>query len=183
MSLRLLREKGIPLPPVETEEGLTAKDILDAMRGFYLRLEKELDSEIADYAESYFLELMANYPKSMCSQHMTDSLKLLIASIYFESKSEPNDKELTWEGYSYEDLSVIFDKSKASIHEAIRQKETQVKQLLEESQKRTEAKAIALRELIEEEKAKLRREKENNQKNEQMSERTANTPEREDNIP
>jgi len=155
VSLAILRKKGMLSPPVETEDGLTAEDIMDKVRSFYLRLEKNTHSEIADYAESYFLELMLNYPKSMCNRHMTETLKQLIALFYIDSKPEAEEEEPAWNGFSYEDLAIVFDRSKASIHEAIRQKEGEVKQFREESKLRAKVKAIALEELIKEEKMKL----------------------------
>lgn len=48
-----------------------------------------------------------------------------------------------------------FDRSKATVHEAIRQEEAEVKQLLEEPNLRAEAREIARQQLIEEEKLKL----------------------------
>lgn len=160
MSLSVLKKKGIPLPQIETEDGLTAKDIMDKMRSFYRRLEK-CHSEIAEYAESYFLELIFNYPKSMCNRHMSEALKEVMALLYFESKpkhdGEAREKKGKdeWPGFSYDDLSTIFDMSKASIHEAIRQKEVHAKQLLEEVKLRAKAKEIVLEEYVQEERRKL----------------------------
>jgi len=171
MILTLLKNKGIPLPAAETEDGLSAKDIMDKVRSFYVKFEK-CEGEESEYAEGEFLELLYQYPKSMVARHMTDTLKTLIALIYFESKPEKmekkepttmilsNGRKITfdwddWEGYSYDDLALMFDLSKASIHEAIRQKEAEAKQLLEESKLRKKAKTIALEELVKEEKLKL----------------------------
>ena len=156
MSIRVLKNRGIPLPPVETEDGLTAKDIMDKIRSFYRRFEKPIGSaDTKEYAEGYFLELLYYYPKSMCSRQMTDTLKLLMALIYFESKPETKEEKLLWKGFSYEDLSLIFDCSKATVHEAIRQKEAEAKRLLEKVRLRAKAKEIALERLVEEEKLKL----------------------------
>jgi len=170
MILTLLKNKGIRLPAVETEDGISAKEIMDKVRSFYLRLEK-CDSDESEYAEGDFLELLYHYPKSMVAKHMTDTLKQLIAIIYFESKPEKVEKKETtflcvgdkkikwepdvWEGYSYDDLAVLFDLSKSSIHQAIGEKEKEAKQLLEEVRLRVKAKAIALEQLVEEEKQKL----------------------------
>jgi len=67
-------------------------------------------------------------------------MKQLITLAYFESK--PSQKELEraeqereqfgiksdpWPGYSYEHLGLVFNRSKATIHQAIHEKETQVK--------------------------------------------------------
>ena len=149
-----LKKMGVKLPPLETEDGLTAKDIMDKVRSFYMRLEKS-HGEICDYAEAYFLDLLYHYPKSLCSRNMTETLKLVMALIYFQSKPEPEDPKPLWDGFSYEELSVIFDCSKATVHEAIRQKEAEAKAMLEEAKLRVKAKEIALEKLVEEEKKKL----------------------------
>jgi len=158
LSIIVLKKKGIPLPPIESEDGLESKDFMKKMRSFYVKLEKS-HSETADFAEGYFLELLFNYPKSMCNRHMTDMLKLLIALIYFESKPPPEEEKPLWQGFSYEDLALMFDRSKASIHEAIRQKEAETKRLLAKVQMHGKAKEIALEQLIEEEKQKLKKRK------------------------
>ncbi len=155
MSLWILKKKGVILPSTETEEGLSAKDFMDKMRNFYAKLAKA-HGDITDGAEIYFLELLFNYPKSMVNRHMTETLKLLVALMYFESKPEPEDKD-AWQGFSYEELGLLFDRSKATIHEVIKQKETEAKQLLADVQLREQAKEIALKQMVEEEKQKLKK--------------------------
>ena len=185
MNLSLLRNKGVQLPEIETEDGLTAKQIMDKIRSFYRRYEKRTD----EWSEAEFLELMCNYPQSMCARAMTDTLKQVITLVYLDSKPTKQkkkdqlrlksleiklQKDLPFDierdtkaeieylknktydpGSSYEDLAVIFDLSKATIHEAIRQKKAQVKQLLRDSNLRETARSIALQEMIREEKLKL----------------------------
>jgi hypothetical protein len=51
----------------------------------------------------------------------------------------------------------MFDLSKATIYEAVRQKEAEVKQLLEEAKLRKKAEEIALEELVKEEKDQWKR--------------------------
>ena len=178
-----LRESGIPLPPVESEDGLSAKQIMDLIREFYVRLEKESDSDIAKDVSGYFLDLLRDYPKSMCAQHLTDSMKQLITLAYFESKPKRQELERVeyehehfgnkteaWEGFSYEDLSVVFNRSKATIHQAIHEKETEVKAQVEEARLRMEAKKLALEQLVAEEREKLI--KEQNNREEQPNKRT-----------
>jgi hypothetical protein len=178
MSVRDLVRRGVPLPAFETEDDLAAKTILEKIRNFYLKLEKA-SCEVTDFAEGYFLELLRYYPQSLCSRDMTDSLKLLLAMMYFESKPECHSIKLDdpWPGYSYEDLGLVFDRSKATIHEAIVQKGADAKRILGETELRTRAKKIALEQLIEEEKQRLR---EKGQRDKETSERTPETPERED---
>lgn len=171
MSLNIMRSRGIPLPQIETADGLTAKEILDKIWSFYAKLDSS-HSEIDDFAEGYFLQILRDYPKSLCAQHMTDSLIQLIATLYFDDRIEEKPKEKgDWEGYSYEHLALMFVRSKATIHQAVHQKETEVKQLLKEAMLRGKARSIALEELVKEEKEKLKLEQ-NNQKNEQTTERT-----------
>lgn len=158
MILSSLRKRGVRLPPMETEDGLTARDIMDKIRSFYVRFERSRNKEISEFAESYFLELLHEYPKSMCSRHLTESMQLLIALYYFDSKPNPEEKDPLWNGFSYEDLSIIFDRSKATIHEAIIRKEAEAKQLLEEARLKEKAKAVAFEQLVKEEKMKLKEE-------------------------
>lgn len=176
MSVSDLRRRSVPIPAPETEDGLTAQDIMDRIRSFYLKMEKA-NSEVTDFAEGYFLELLRYYPQSLCSRDMTDALKLLIALLYYGSKPDPEDKEPIWNGYSYEDLGLVFDRSKATIHEAIMQRGDDAKRILSEGELRAEAKKIALEQLIEEEKQRLREE---SQRDKETSERTPKTPVRED---
>ena len=154
----VLKKKGIALPSMETEGDLTAKEIMDKIRNFYGKLEK-CNSGTRDFAEGYFLELLYYYPKSMCSRHMTETQKLVMALIYFESKPRPEEEDPIWNGFSYEDLSLIFEVSKATVHEAIKQKGEEAKKLLVNVKLREKAKEIALEQLIEEEKLKLKKKK------------------------
>ena len=67
--------------------------------------------------------------------------------------------------------------SKATIHEAIRQKEAEVTKLLSEVKLRGKARSIALEEMVQEEKQKILEEK--LEENKQTNERTPIPPERE----
>ena len=185
-TLFMLRKKNIPLPETEQEDGLTAKDIMNKIRSFY----RKFESKNVEFVDSDFLELLLNYPNSMCSRNMTETTKMLVTLIYFESKPTEKKKKHRieikklqkqlesnqlgsfgrtqieaeikaiksydyWPGFSYEHLAIMFDRSKATIHDAIRQKESQVKQLLRDSNLRGKARSIALEEMIKEEKLKL----------------------------
>ena len=176
MNLAFLRKKGIMLPAIETEKGLKAKDMMDKIKGFYTRLDKA-SGDIADFAPCYFLELLANFPLSICSRNMIETCKKLITLYYFASKPNPEEEEPIWDGFSYEDLSLIFDRSKASIHDAIKEKEVEVKELLEEVSLKAKARALALEELVEEEKKKLLEGKA--KADEETNERTTSTRARE----
>lgn len=162
----MIENEIFPKKELKFEE-ITVNDIINKINSFYERLEKRKDY-FADLAEGYFLELLHKYPKSMCCYVMTDTLKLVIALWYFKSK--PSEQEIKKEiqenkkigikmnpylGESFEDLSLIFDRSKASIHSAVLQKETEVKELLREFELRQLAKKAVFEEMKEQEKQRL----------------------------
>jgi deoxyribose-phosphate aldolase len=66
-------------------------------------------------------------------------------------------------------LALIFDRSKSSIHQAIKDKEAEAKAIIEESKLRNKAKKIALEQLIEEEKQKLKQSRQIEQTNTQRT--------------
>jgi hypothetical protein len=157
MSLDGFERRGTKLPPRETDvSGLTAQQIIDKIRSFWDRCRKD-NSQDSDVAPIDFLELLEAYPVSMCSFHMNDTLKLLVALMYFDSRDkEENAIPSNWEGYSMDYLALIFDRSKKTIHDAIKEREAEAKAILEEAKLRKKAREIALRELVEEEKRKLK---------------------------
>jgi hypothetical protein len=111
---------------------------------------------VAPFAESYFLDLIALYPVSMCNPHMTEKLKLVIALFYFGSKPTEDTKKVTEEDpkskeffprimpspihaeYSFGELASIFDKSKSAIMGAVKQKQKEAQIMLEEAKLRCE---------------------------------------------
>jgi hypothetical protein len=151
MSLSELELLGIELPPKETcISDLTAQQIVDKIGAFHERLKRENHLEVARFAESYFLDLIALYPVSMCRHTMTDELKLVAALFYFGSKPVNEKAKLSQDqdlkelfpniapsqshfGYSIEDLALVFDRNKATIAEAIRQKQKEAKIMLEKA--------------------------------------------------
>jgi hypothetical protein len=185
MSLSELEIRGINLPPKETFLGeLTAQQIVEKINQFHRRLKKESQREVAQFAESYFLNLIALYPVSMCSHGMTDTLKLVAALFFFGSKpaaaakatdEDPKFKELfpnitpsqIHKGYSYDDLALIFDRSKLSIITAIEQKQEEAKIILEEATLRSQKEKTGAEQLIIEEKEKQMQETAAKQKNSQ----------------
>lgn len=155
--LNILKSMGVKLPPREDNlDGLTAMQLITKIRDFYARFEKFEDAE-NELLPLDFFELLSEYPVSMCAYNMNDTVKLLIALYYFHDRTgNPKENEFA---LSYEDLTIIFDRSKSSIHEAIKQKEAEAKRLLEEAKLRSKAKEIALEELVKEEKEKLLKQK------------------------
>jgi hypothetical protein len=175
MSLCELELRGVKLPEKETFLGdLTPSQIVEKIDLFHQRLQRESHLQVAPFAEAYFLNLIALYPVSMCSKTMTDTLKLVAALFYFgskppteENRDAPQDelkaKELfprnkpspTHQGYSYEDLALIFDKTIPVIMKAVHQKREQAKVMLEEARLRCQSQNAAFEELTEEEKQTL----------------------------
>jgi len=172
IQLDILGSRTYDLPPIEREfSELSVQEFMDRVQEFWHRYEKtsQLNDE-NEFAPMYFMQLLAYYPVSLCKRGMSDTLKLLIAMSYYCSKPEEHEKEPIWNGFSYEDLSLIFVRSKASIHAAIRDNTVKAKDLLITNDLRKEAREIALSRMIEEEKAKLR--EENEQMLKQMAKQT-----------
>lgn len=160
MQLDILGPRSYDLPPIERElSELTVQEIIEKTREFWHRYEKASDNnDDNELAPMYYVQLLTYYPVSLCKRNMSDTLKLLIAMSYFvtKPKNEEERERYGWNGFSYESLGLIFVRSKASIHAAVRDKELEAKELLEGVELREEAQKIALKELIEEEKQKLR---------------------------
>jgi len=169
--IRLLKSLGVKLPQTENEfSNVKVEDLIGKMRSFYERFEKVANADNEFAAPVDFLELLTYYPVSMCSFHMNETLKLLIALFYYwDKQKESEEEENDYEGYSMDYLALIFHKSKSSIFEAVRQKAEEAKQLIEEAKLRTKAKQIALEQLIEEEKQKLKQSRQIEQTNTQLS--------------
>jgi len=168
--IRLLKSLGVKLPDFENDfSNVKVEDLINKMRSFYERFEK-VQSADNEFAALDFAELLTYYPVSMCSFHQSETLKLLISIFYLWGKQkESGEKENDYEGYSMDYLSLIFDKSKSSIFEAVRQKGEEAKQLIEEAKLRTKAKQIAFQQLVEQEKEKLKQTIQNKQTNPQLS--------------
>ncbi len=184
MSLCDLELRGVKLPEKETFLGdLTANQIVEKINIFHERLRRESHLQVASFAEAYFLNLIALYPVSMCSRNMSDSLKLVAALFYFGSKPEKVEQDSTIEedlkgkdlfprnkpspiyrGYSYEDLALIFERTRPTIFEAVHQKQEQAKIMLEEATLRCKSEKVAYEELTEEEKRALVHEKNEEEK-------------------
>jgi len=179
-----MEKNNVKLPPKETDFlNPTTADLMAKIQDFWLRYNKEKSDQYEGAVED-FLELIIYYPNTMCKREMNETLKLLVALFYFykpfglsptiQDKVRKEIMEVIenkWSAPSYDYLAMIFCKSKASIHEAIKQKEAEARQLLEEAQLRMKAKAIALEELVREEKIKLTNE--NSKRMYELTEQTA----------
>jgi hypothetical protein len=130
MSLDLLKRKKVALPPIEIEDGIEGKQIMQKIKGFYYRLEKSR-GDIQEFAESEFLQLLRDYPKSMLAYHMSDTLKLLISLFYYAWRTPEENPSKESSGLTMDDLSVVFDLSMASVQEAVKERGNEAKRLLE----------------------------------------------------
>lgn len=170
-----LELRGVKLPEKEAFlGGLTAQQIVEKISQFHERLKHECNLQVAPFAESYFLNLIALYPVSMCSKTMSETLKLVAALFYVgsqppkeESSAAAEDDQRLKEffprnkpspihrGYTFEDLALIFDRTKAAITEAVKQKQEEAQVMLEEAALRCQREQNALETLTDEEKHAL----------------------------
>ncbi len=175
MSLCELELRGVKLPERETFlDDLTAEQVVEKINAFHQRLRRESHLQVAPFAEAYFLNLIGLYPVSMCDKNMTDSLKLVAALFFFgsqpakevDAKTTEGDQRLkelfprnkpspVQQGYSLEDLALIFDRTRAAIAEAVKQKQEEAQVMLEEAALRCKSKKNALETLTDEEKQAL----------------------------
>jgi hypothetical protein len=130
--------EDIALPAPETEKELSAFDIMEKIRSFYRRFNQIRDAAMEDNAEHFFLQLLAEYPQSMCSRNFSDTLKLIASLIYHQG------------AWSVEDLSIIFDRSKATIFAAIHDKEVEARDLLRQYNLKKQTKSKPSTQLTEE---------------------------------
>jgi hypothetical protein len=118
---------GNLIPSPETDYSkITAKEIMDKIHEFHKRTEKEED------LEHIFLGFLADYPISMTAQHMTDTLKLMVALLYldtYEEKNERTKETETKHTFSYEQLSIIFCRSKSTISTSVDEKSPQAEEI------------------------------------------------------
>jgi hypothetical protein len=146
-----LELRGVKLPDREsTFDDLSAEQIVEKINKFHERLHREGQLQVTPFAESYFLNLIALYPVSMCAKQMSDNLKLVAALFYYgsqpsgEEKAKIPEQEIKdlfprnrpshmYGGYTIDDLALIFDRSHGAIVEAVKQKKEQAIVMLEEA--------------------------------------------------
>jgi predicted DNA-binding protein YlxM (UPF0122 family) len=139
--------------PLVTESlsSLTVQEILDKIKDF-------LNSDPIDEHNLIFLYYLAKYPVSMCKRKVSPILKYLIGFHYRLGQMLKKDYGKV-SPVSMEDLAEIFGRSKATVHDCIRETEGAWKGFLELKKKHEEIEAKAERELVEEAKERLRKEK------------------------
>jgi len=138
----------------EEADGLTGQQIIDLIRDF-------LKDDPDDFQKIVFLQLLAYYPQSMVNRHLTPTAASLISCSYFYAKYENLH-------VSMDDLKTVFHRSKSTVHEAIKKLsdlEVEIKEEVEKQKIRDQARNIALEQLIEEEKEKLKTARANNRTN------------------
>jgi hypothetical protein len=201
MSISQFKKWGYELPEKDSGEGLTAFDILRCLDDYLTACDKaQGESNMDGMFDGYFIELLTNYPNSMCKRQLGEKLQYLIALFYaegtpsqeeiatYEMEKSKHDKE-PWQYpltllapeqvWTYDNLALIFNVSKASIFAAIHKYQDEAAKAVDDIRLHTTAKDLALKELVELEKLKLMKNNTNNQTNE----RTASIPPEEDNTP
>lgn len=151
---------------------LTAQEIIDKIREF-------IKSNPSDEAYFIFLHYLANYPVSMCKRDISPLLRMIMGLHYHLG----NNGEKIHNGVkriTYDEIAQLFGRSKASVYDCVHKTEplwqSYEEELREEEQRkkiekarREKARQIAMEQLIEEEKKKLRKQQiiAKNQMNEQ----------------
>jgi len=133
---------------------LTAQEMIDKMNEF-------LNSKPKPQDESYpqFLFYLTHFPVSMCKRTVSKKLKYLIGFHYRlgipQKKHEKNINPV-----SMEELAEVFGRSKATIHECVEGTKESWSELEKKLYFKENLREKAERELIEEEKARLLKERE-----------------------
>jgi len=109
----------------ESIENVSKEEFWSKIKGFMDRWEKNPTDDAID-----FLQYLVEYPESMCKSDMSPTLKREIAKKYFwgiekvlcDHRGVKNPSKLDLKPYyDFEDISVMFDRSKSSIHEATKE--------------------------------------------------------------
>lgn len=129
---------------------LTVQEIIEKIRDHIKQGPLDVNSII-------FLRYLAYYPVSMCKREVSPFLKKLIAFHYgFGDPGEHEKTEHSIEPVSYDDLAEIFGRSKATISEYVNQFRNEWVAFQGEMEQAKAIEEEARRQLIEEEKQKLR---------------------------
>lgn len=130
---------------------LTIQEVLDKITDF-------LNSDPIDENYQIFLTYLAKYPVSMCKRKVSPTLKYLIG-FHYRLGQMLKEEYGKVSPVSMEELAEIFGRSKATIHDCIKETESLWQDFLELKKKQEEIKSKAERELVEEAKERLRKEK------------------------
>lgn len=154
---RQLNDSGYDEPNISV---LTVHEVIDKIREF-------VNSNPSDESYEVFLRYLACYPVSMCKRQVTPLLKFLVGMHYRLGVPNKEQKQRGIKAVTYDELAQVFGRSKATISECIHETEVYWKEYQNEIKKEEEAKKgentrrekarmIALDQLVEEEKEKLR---------------------------
>lgn len=133
---------------------LTVYEIMNKVRD-------AMAAEPNDVNKMCFLEYLAKYPVSMCKRDVSPLLKRLIGFHYRLGIPTEQQKLNGAEKISYDDLSEIFGRSKATISSCVNETESEWNEIQRQATLETEAEEEAKRQLIAEKKKKLEEEEEN----------------------
>jgi Putative helix-turn-helix protein, YlxM / p13 like. len=134
----------------EAINDLTAQEIINKINDF-------LEGNPNEAQATMFLVYLSKFPQSLCQRPISKALEYLIG-FHYRLSGEKDQEGKQHQQLSMDELATIFRRSKASIHECVKNtknlwKEYQKQLQIEEEQ---EILTIAKRELIEEAKEKLR---------------------------
>ena len=115
--------------PLEDFKDVSKDELVRKLKGFNSRRGDAKD----EWTEIEFLDFLMKIPVSICRNEMTETLKREIAEKYLYGVEQPlTDKRHAthrYEGdekyfepfYTFDDLSILFDRSKASISQAVKE--------------------------------------------------------------
>jgi hypothetical protein len=126
-------------------------------------------------AHERFLEYLARYPVSICKRDVSPLLKRLIGFHYRLGVPTEQQKLNGAEKVSYDDLSEIFGRSKATISECVNETETEWNEIQRQAELDTVAEEEAKRQLIAERKKKLEEEELNEGRTTKQANELCNT--------
>jgi len=129
------------------------------MEEFIGKIRDFLHSKPKEMNYSTFLYYMAYFPVSMSKRVVSPKLKFLIGCHYGYFGVPTKEYEEYIQRVSMEELAEIFGRSKATIHDCIKTTKKEVQSFQEEVKRAIALDTKADRELIEERKAQLRKER------------------------
>jgi hypothetical protein len=148
---------------------LTVYEIVNKVRGV-------VAANPSDANKMCFFEYLAKYPVSMCKRDISPLLKRLIGFHYRLGMPTEQEKLNGAEKVSYEDLSEIFGRSKATISECVNETENEWKEIQRQGELEREAEEEAKRQLVADKKKKLEEEEQNEGTNAKQANELCNTP-------
>jgi hypothetical protein len=148
---------------------LTTYEIMNKVRDVIVANPKDVN-------KMCFFEYLAKYPVSMCKRDVSPLLKQLIGFHYRLGVPTEQQKANGAEKVSYDDLSEIFGRSKATISECVNETETTWNEVQKQAELEREAEEEAKRQLVADKKKKLAEEEQNEGTNGKQANERCNTP-------